>query len=166
MKKIWNFIYKYRIFIAILFLLIMGTFGYLIISSYLSTDDPKVVYGDRLNGIEDVPITDKKKIDIESKIKERENITSVNISLQGAIINISIVAEKDNNKIDAMKEMGKEILKEFTEQELKFYDIQFFIKNVDENYNMMGYKNKKSETISWTSDEIVSEVEENEEEEK
>ena len=166
MKKIWNFIYKYRIFLAILFVIVMGVFGFLIVKSYLKPDDEKVVYGNRLDGIDDVSITKEKKNKIIESVKEKENITNVNISLQGAIINISITAEKESNTIDVMKEIGKEILTQFTEKELKFYDIQFFIKNVDNNYNMIGYKNKNSESIFWTSDDIVSEVEDNEKEEK
>ena len=51
----------------------------------------------------------------------------------------------------------------FTEDEIKFYDFQFFIKNEDANYNLIGYKNKKNQEISWVNDVIVSEVEDNEE---
>jgi len=33
-------------------------------------------------------------------------------------------------------------------------------------YNLIGYKNKKKDDISWVDDVIVSEVEDNEKEEK
>ena len=63
-----------------------------------------------------------------------------------------------------MKERSKLILEKFSEEEIKFYDFQFFIKNEEANYNLIGYKNKKNEELSWSHDEIVSEVEDNEEE--
>ena len=62
-----------------------------------------------------------------------------------------------------MKEKSKEIIEKFSKEEIEFYDFQFFIKNEDGNYNLMGYKNKKNENISWSSDEIISEVDGNEE---
>ena len=65
-----------------------------------------------------------------------------------------------------MEEKGTEIIKKFSEEEIKFYDFQFFIKNEEANYNLMGYKNKKNDEISWVNDVIVSEVEDNEKEEK
>ena len=70
---------------------------------------------------------------------------------------------KDNTK-DKMKEKCNDILKEFSEEKIAFYDFEFFITNEDGNYKMIGYKNKKSKEISYVSDEIVKEVKEDEQE--
>ena len=159
MKKVWNFIYKYRIVIALVFLLIIGVFGFITVKQYLYTDDKLTVYGNRLDGIDKVKITDEKKNEIIKMIKEKAGIKDAKIDIQGKIINVSITASEKENTKEEMQKLCTEILLKFSSEEIKFYDFQFFIKNEDLNYNMIGYKNKISEEISYSDDVIVSEVE-------
>lgn len=159
MKKVWNFIYKYRIVIALVFLLIIGVFGFITVKQYLYPDDKLTVYGNRLDGIDKVKITDEKKNEIIKMIKEKAGIKDAKIDIQGKIINVSITASEKENTKEEMQKLCTEILLKFSSEEIKFYDFQFFIKNEDLNYNMIGYKNKISEEISYSDDVIVSEVE-------
>ena len=159
MKKVWNFIYKYRIVIALVFLLIIGVFGFITVKQYLYPDDKLTVYGNRLDGIDKVKITDEKKNEIIKMIKEKAGIKEAKIDIQGKIINVSITASEKENTKEEMQKLCTEILLKFSSEEIKFYDFQFFIKNEDLNYNMIGYKNKISEEISYSDDVIVSEVE-------
>lgn len=164
MKKIWKFIVNNRIYIVLLLFVLFGAFVFVTMKAYLDPEDAYAVYGNRLNGIEDVPITKEKENEIIEFIKEDENITDASISIQGKIINIIIKSKDKKNTVEEMEEKGIEIIEKFSEEEIKFYDFQFFIKNEEANYNLIGYKNKKSDEISWKYDVIVSEVEENEEE--
>ena len=159
MKKVWNFIYKYRIVIALVFLLIIGVFGFITVKQYLYPDDKLTVYGNRLDGIDKVKITDEKKNEIIKMIKEKAGIKDAKIDIQGKIINVSITASEKENTKEEMQKLCTEILLKFSSEEINFYDFQFFIKNEDLNYNMIGYKNKISEEISYSDDVIVSEVE-------
>ena len=159
MKKVWNFIYKYRIVIALVFLLIIGVFGFITVKQYLYPDDKLTVYGNRLDGIDKVKITDEKKNEIIKMIKEKAGIKDAKIDIQGKIINVSITASEKENTKEEMQKLCTEILLKFSSEEIKLYDFQFFIKNEDLNYNMIGYKNKISEEISYSDDVIVSEVE-------
>ena len=159
MKKVWNFIYKYRIVIALVFLLIIGVFGFITVKQYLYPDDKLTVYGNRLDGIDKVKITDDKKNEIIKMIKEKAGIKDAKIDIQGKIINVSITASEKENTKEEMQKLCTVILLKFSSEEIKFYDFQFFIKNEDLNYNMIGYKNKISEEISYSDDVIVSEVE-------
>ena len=159
MKKVWNFIYKYRIVIALVFLLIIGVFGFITVKQYLYPDDKLTVYGNRLDGIDKVKITDDKKNEIIKMIKEKAGIKDAKIDIQGKIINVSITASEKENTKEEMQKLCTEILLKFSSEEIKFYDFQFFIKNEDLNYNMIGYKIKISEEISYSDDVIVSEVE-------
>ena len=159
MKKVWNFIYKYRIVIALVFLLIIGVFGFITVKQYLYPDDKLTVYGNRLDGIDKVKITDEKKNEIIKMIKEKAGIKDAKTDIQGKIINVSITASEKENTKEEMQKLCTEILLKFSSEEIKFYDFQFFIKNEDLNYNMIGYKNKISEEISYSDDVIVSEVE-------
>lgn len=166
MKKVWNFIVDNRIYIVLVLFVVFCGFVFVTMKAYLDPEDELAVYGNRLDGIENVEITDKKEKEVIDFIKEDENITDASIRIQGKIINIIIKAKDKKNTVEKMKENGTEIIKKFSEEEINFYDFQFFIKNEEANYNLMGYKNKKSEEISWVNDVIVSEVEDNEEEEK
>lgn len=164
MKKVWKFILNNRIYIVLILFVIFCIFGFVALKAYLDPVDEYAVYGDRLDGIEEVEITEEKKNEIIDFIKSDENITDVSINIKGKIINISIKATTEENTIDKMKDKSKEVVEKFKKEEIEFYDFQFFIKNEDANYNLIGYKNKKNENISWVHDEIISEVDENEEE--
>ena len=166
MKKIWKFIVDNRIYIVLVLFVLFCGFVFVTMKAYLDPEDELAVYGNRLEGIEKVIITDTKKNEVVDFIKEDENVTDASITIQGKIINISIKSGNKKNTIDKMKEKGIEIIKKFSDDEIAFYDFQFFIKNEEANYNLMGYKNKKKESISWVYDVIVSEVKDNEKEEK
>ena len=129
----------------------------------MNPSDLNTVYGSRLDGIENVVISDEKKDEIIKFIKDNEDVSSASIDIQGKIINISIKIGNKENTIDIMKEKCSLIVNKFSKEEIEFYDFQFFIKNEDANYNLIGYKNKKNEELSYSHDVIVSEVEENEE---
>jgi len=166
MKKIWKFIVDNRIYIVLVLFVLFCGFVFVTMKAYLDPEDELAVYGNRLEGIEKVIITDTKKNEVVDFIKEDENVTDASITIQGKIINISIKSGNKKNTIDKMKEKGIEIIKKFSDDEIAFYDFQFFIKNEEANYNLIGYKNKKKDDISWVDDVIVSEVEDNEKEEK
>lgn len=164
MKKFWNFILRNRIYIVLVLFVLFGVFVFVTMKAYLDPVDENAVYGNRLEGIESVKITNERKNEVNNFIKEDENVTSSSVDIQGKIVNISIKVGSKDNTIDKMQERGKLIIEKFSKEEIAFYDFQIFIKNEDANYNMIGYKNKKNEDVSWVSDEIVSEVEDNEEE--
>ena len=164
MKKVWNFILKNRIYIVLVLFVLFCVFVFVTMKAYLNPVNELAVYGNRLDGIEAVVITDDKKNEVTNFIKEDENVISTSVTVQGKIVNISIKTSKNENTIDKMKEKVKLILEKFSKEEIAFYDFQFFIKNEDANYNLIEKKNKKNENVSWATDEIISEVDNNEEE--
>lgn len=155
---------KYRIYIIVAILLIFLAFVFVTVKAYLDPTDESVVCGS-LKGIEKVPIDSKRKKEIVDFIKEDEGIDEAYIDdIKCKTINIVINTKSKDNTIDKMKDRGSEILKQFTKEEAVFYDIQIFVKNEENNYVMIGYKNKSNDHIIWTSDELIkSEVEVNEE---
>ena len=163
MKEVLKFISKYKIYIVLAILLLFCLFLFITFYKYMNPSDLNTVYGSRLDGIENVIISDEKKDEIIKFIKDNEDVSSASIDIQGKIINISIKIGNKENTIDIMKEKCSLIVNKFSKEEIEFYDFQFFIKNEDANYNLIGYKNKKNEELSYSHDVIVSEVEENEE---
>lgn len=166
MKKIWEFIVKYRIYIMIFLILIIAGFSIYAIKEYLYPNNDLSIYGNRLDGIDEVLITKEKKTEVINFIKENESLTDVTIDIQGKIINIIITATTEDFNEEEVKSYLPTILEKFSSEEIAFYDFQFFVKNVDANYNLIGYKNKNSEKITFSIDEIVSEVEDENKEEQ
>ena len=114
-------------------------------------DEFKAIYGTRLDGIDKVKITAKQKSDAESLIKE--NVKDVDVRISGRIVNTIINTNKDTSIEDAKNISGK-VLETFTDNQKKYYDFQFLVKN-DENtsqYPIIGYKHHTKDNISWTKD--------------
>lgn len=109
-------------------------------------------YGNRLKGIDKVKFSNKEVATLEKKIKDRSKIKKVSIDIKGRLINILITVEEDTD-LDDLKDYSKEKLELFDEDELKFYDIQFYILNEKEDakgYPAIGYKHKSSDEIKWS----------------
>lgn len=138
------------IFIAlgIILLFIIGVF--IVVRSFYPSGNR---YGNRLKGIDKVQFTKKELAELKEKISDRDKIKSVTVDVKGRLVNIIITVEEDTN-LDDIKDYAKEKLELFDEDELKYYDIQFYIKNVKddvEHYPAMGYKHKTSDDISWSN---------------
>ncbi|MBR4618867.1 MAG: hypothetical protein IKO49_06145 [Bacilli bacterium] len=110
-------------------------------------------YGNRLDGIQNVKLTNNKKNLIKSNIKTLEITKSINITLSGKIINI-IAVVNDDTETSKAKEIGGKVLEQLTDEQKKFYDVQIFIKknNKDEKFPIIGYKHHNNENIKWTAD--------------
>ena len=159
-----KFIKKHKMaIIAIFVTIIICILTYFTLKSMFIFGNGSDKYGNRLDGIENVEITDERINQLVNKIKADDTIDEASVSIKGRIINITLKSNNEKNTMDKIKEKADNILKEFSDEEIAFYDFQFFIKNEEANYIMIGYKNKIRENISWESDEIVSE-EENEKE--
>ena len=109
-------------------------------------------YGNRLNGIESVTISDKHKTEIADSIKENEKISKVDIDIKGKIIYINVYL-KDGTR-DEAQAMAIKSLEKLTEDEKLFYDINFAFSKPDntddKTFPMMGYKKSDATIISWT----------------
>ena len=143
-----KFIMKHKLLtillVLMLLILIFGivAFKVLIFPNY-STDK----YGDRLNGIESVQLSDSKFDDI----KKTETVEGFNVSkveLSGRIVNIYVNVTGELDRATCRDNSNK-LLANFSEDELKFYDIQIFITGESDIYPMIGYKSKISEGLRW-----------------
>lgn len=125
-------------------------------------------YGDRLDGIEKYPFTEKAKNKIIKGIKDKEQVVSCSIDVQGKIINVIFTVKKDVSKDDA-KSIATGSLADFSDKIKGYYDIQYMIKKKNEEgtkvtkqtedgdpeevtvyeFPIMGYKNKSREGIVW-----------------
>lgn len=115
-----------------------------------STGTP--VYGDRLDGIEDVKISAKDLKDLEEKFEKNSNVEEADVSISGKTVN-AIVTVNSKTSVNNAKKLA-DVLTDFLDKDqVKFYDLQIFIKNEDEknkNYPIIGYKNIKSSGFSYS----------------
>ena len=125
-------------------------------------------YGDRLEGIKDHEFSEKAKNKIIKSIKDKEQVVSCSIDVQGKIINVIFTVNKDVS-IDDSRNIANESLGQFSDKVKEYYDLQYMIKKKDEEgrketkqnddgepeevtvyeFPIMGYKNKKASGIVW-----------------
>lgn len=116
---------------------------------YFINQTKNSVYGNRLNGIDSVIISDEHKNEVIDAIKENGNVSKAVINVKGKIIYINVYLE--DGKIDDAQSLAIKSLNCFTDDEKEFYDINFsFVKEGDNGFTIMGYKKSDAAIISWT----------------
>ena len=90
------------------------------------------IYGNRLDGINDVNYTKDSLNIIAEKIKE-EKVVNAEINENGKIINVIVTVSEKPKKEDATK-FAKIILDNSTKEQINYFDYQLFVKSEKEDY--------------------------------
>ena len=116
-------------------------------------DEAKAIYGDRLQGIEEVEITSKEQDNIISKLEEKAEVKKAEVDIKGRILNV-IITVNDDVELDAAKALTGTITDTLEKEQTSYYDIQVFVKkdNDDARYPIIGYKHQDKDTFSWSKD--------------
>lgn len=135
---------KQNKFTTIVFCLFLGLFliGWLVFGLVMPKNGTPN-YGNRLDGIEEVEVTKGQTSSLVAELKSKDYVTNASTHVSGKIINV-LVETKKGTKTSTAKTLGKVVLKAFDEKQIKFYDIQLFLTNEDNNakgYPLIGYKN-------------------------
>lgn len=149
MRKLWKNNKIAILFMTVIIVMIV-ILALLIFPLYSSRSGS--VYGKRLEGIKNVKIEKDVSNNIKKFYKDTEKIEKVTTDLKGKIYNI-LVYVNDGVDLNEFVDHSKNVLSNFSEEQLSYYDIQIFlISNSKENKKtIIGYKNKDSESISWTN---------------
>lgn len=149
MKKLWKNNKITILFVGVI-ILILVIFSLMVFPLYSSRSGSK--YGNRLDGIKKVEIKDKLNNKIKDIFENNDKVKEINTVLKGKIYNVLITLNDGVNPSD-LTGVCNEALGMFDENQIKYYDIQFFITSkLDEKTKVIvGYKNKDSENISWTN---------------
>ena len=116
---------------------------------YFVNQSKNDVYGNRLNGIESMEISDNEKEEIISAIKENDKVDKATINIKGKIIYVNVYL-LDGNR-DLANSIAVKVLNTLNEEKKDFYDINFsFNKDDDEAFPFMGYKKSDATIISWS----------------
>ncbi len=146
-----SFIRKNKfIIIAIGVFLILVILAFQIVTMFFPKDGT-ALYGDRLDGIENVELTKTKLTKIEDALKENEIVKKASVSVQGKIVEV-IITVQDDTSVDSAKELNTTVLNSLEEDEKKFYDIQIFVKKDTDatDFPIIGYKHHARDNFSWT----------------
>lgn len=125
----------------------------------------KSEYGDRLDGLKDVKITDNFIKDTESSIESKEQVSDVTIINKGKLIYISI-DYVEGTTLEVAKNLASEAVTLFSDEQLENYDLNFTISsdNSENGFALMGARNSGgSGMIVWNNNTPVPVAESEEE---
>jgi hypothetical protein len=110
-------------------------------------------YGDRLDGIENYPLSSTLEDDIKSLYSEEKSVNKVVVHVQGKIVYIDIDFS-EAVKIETAESLASKSLEKIGEENLKFYDVQYILsysgEEENENFPIFGAKKSTSTKIVWS----------------
>ena len=111
------------------------------------------IYGDRIDGIEEVEITDKQQEDIIKSLEDKDEVKKVSCDIKGRTLNV-LITVNDDVELDPAKALTSSITDNLEENQTSYYDIQVFISkdNDDTRFPIIGYKHQNKDGFSWTKD--------------
>lgn len=151
-----NFIKRNKILITILTLIFIITILLVIYFCIYQKNSNK--YGNRLNGIENVLISDNKISNIKEKILSNNNCNSITYKLDGKIIKFFIDVNPETDEL-TLESIFNSILDGFSDSEKSFYDFEIFVTSTSKSYPVIAYKHRNNEVFSISRKEVVQDEE-------
>ena len=152
MEKIKKWINKNKGLAILLLLTIIFVIILLIIFIELLIGGSSNKYGNRLDGIDKVKISNETYESVKKEVEDTELVEKVETRLQGKIVYTTIEL-KDGITVEKAKEIAGNTLDNYSEDELKYYDFSFFLKWKGEEKDTVitGNKHHNLDTITWTN---------------
>jgi len=143
--------HKFKLILLVVFVIVIVV-ALIALMNLLYPDSRKNVYGNRLEGIENVSIKEKVLTEIKDKISASDFVLEVDDLLTGRLVKFTIYVKADTNK-DEAKKLVDNITETLSEEIKGFYDIQVMINEDKEGstaYPIFAYKHKTSKEFIWT----------------
>ncbi len=145
--------HKLLVLLAILAILILIFCVKLVI--IFTESDEEAYYGNRLNS-EDYVELDETKYKTLFQEKFKDQTESISVRTQGRIINVILNLNADVSR-DTAKDLANQCIKEFSDTEKSYYDIQIFLNKKNPSteetqFPIIGYKHHTKDEIKWTKD--------------
>ena len=158
-KNLWNenrVLFVLTIIVIVCFFVIVGVcFKYFFGSS-------KSSYGERLDGIKEVEITDEVKNKFLDSIKNDELISDVDFKVKGKIVYI-ILSFNENVTLVEAESKALASLMSFEQKYLDFYDFHYTLRGekteTSEGFLIMGSKNVNGSGLVWNNNTKTDEKE-------
>lgn len=159
MKKIKKLWIENRVLFVLFLIVLICLFTILGVFLKYFFGSSKGSYGNRLEGIKEVEVTDEIKNNFISSMKNDASVQEVTIKTQGKIIYIALTFKEGVSLVEAQSK-ALSSLKSFEQNYLDFYDFQYTLKaNATENnegFLLMGAKNVNGSTLVWNNNTEVA----------
>lgn len=119
----------------------------------------KAIYGNRLDGIEEVKIKDSKLDQILGELKEDAIILDAKEETKGRLITFMITVT-DETSLETAKTLADKSIASLDEKQKSYYDFQVIVQKKTESLNdfpIIGYKHHDNNAFVWTKDRAVTE---------
>lgn len=117
---------------------------------YAGTSGSK--YGNRLNGIENYPLSKTLQDDIKSLYKDNSKIGEIKVTNEGRVVYINMNF-KETLKVSEAESLAEKALEKIGENNLTYYDVQFILtysgEEENENFPVFGAKSSNSLKVVW-----------------
>ena len=117
-------------------------------------DEATAIYGDRLDGIEKVEITDSKQDKIVSALENLDTVKEASCDIKGRILNV-LITVNDDVDLNTAKGLTTTVTDNLKKEQTSYYDIQVFISKDNEDdasFPIIGYKHQDKDSFAWTKD--------------
>ena len=146
-----SFIRKNKfVIIAIAVFLILVIIAFQVVNMFFP-EEGKALYGDRLEGIEEVELSDKKISSMSSAIEDDAAVKEASVSVAGKIVEV-IITVQDDTTVDTAKGLNAIVLEQLEDDEKGLTrDLVFVKKDTDAaDFPIIGYKHHAKDSFSWT----------------
>ena len=147
------------LFILMIIAIVCIVISILLLFKYFYFGNGGSNYGDRLEGIENVTITDEKQSNIVSSIESNNIVNNASVSITGKIIYIKINFGDKATLTDA-ENIALKSIDNFSDEEKGFYDFHFTLKqeatDKSEGFLIMGAKNVNGSNLVWENNNSVT----------
>ncbi|MBR1377000.1 MAG: hypothetical protein IJ565_04220 [Bacilli bacterium] len=147
-----NYIKKHKKGLLIIGAIVLIVVLFLAFIHTLMPDTRKSVWGNRINDIENHPVSDESLEKIKSDIIGTGKASSVTYRLSGRTINFVITLNAGVSRADG-EGLVSHITSNLNDDIKSYYDIQVYYKYADseDSNSFMGYKQKTSSSFSFTN---------------
>ncbi len=158
-----SYIKKHKLtsFIILVYIIVIG-FAFFLYKLFIGSSG-KPVYGDRLDGIEDVPITEEQKTAMVDGIMSNEQVLKVTKPyLNGKILKV-IIYMADAAEVEPSKTLVDLVYNNLTEEQKAFYDVEVYVtKFYDCTLEATGKQDEEGYFVENVTVKFSSDLSENE----
>ncbi len=153
--------HKLTSFIILVYIIVVG-FTFFLYKLFIGSSG-KPVYGNRLDGIENVPITEEQKETITNAIMDNERVLKVTKPyLNGKIFKV-IIYMADAADVDSSKSLADLVVNNLTDEQKAFYDIEVYLtKFYDCTLEATGKQDEEGNFVENVKVKFSSDLSENE----
>lgn len=154
-KELWR---KNKVLWVLLIILFMCFIAIMVVVFTFFFGGSKSAYGDRLDRMDEYPITDTFKSDYETGLESDTLITSASIKVLGRVVYIRLNFVTDTSLVEAQSKATAS-LEKFGADLLSYYDINFTLmceaSENSEGFTIMGAKNAGGNGVVWNNNTKV-----------